>query len=333
MRGGRVRAFERVLSADVTRRLYGLCLTSNHAFVNRVPVVSCAPELSLRYVDADPVPAGWDADGPVVRSPLEIREGVPFLAVYQVKDVTVFRFSEVVDFFLAADTIEVRLHDPHYAHMVELHLLGFVLSFWLERAGLPALHASAIAWPAGAVGFLATNKGGKSSLAAAAMQAGAALLSDDVLPIDVSGAQVRARESYPQMRMWRHQAAHFVADADDLERVHPEIDKVRIPVGVGGFGRFASGSRILRRLYLPVRGDDPSVRFEALGFAEAVAALARQAFLAGLVDGLVPPARRVPALARLAREVPVARLYYPSGMDRLPAVIDEVRATVGARSG
>lgn len=322
---------KRLPAGPVTRHIYGLCLETDHTFVNRVPVVPCAPDLSLRYVDVDPLPVGWDADGPVVRSPLQIREGVPFLGVYQVAGVTVFRFSEVVDFFLSADTIEVRLHDPHYAHMVELHLLGFVLSFWLERAGLPALHASAVAWPDGAVGFLASNKGGKSSLAAACMQAGAALLSDDILPIDVAGADVKARAGYPQMRMWRDQAAHFVADADRLERVHPQFDKVRIPVGAGGLGRFQAGPTVIRQLYLPVRGDHPAVRIEPLGFAEAVATLARHAFLAGLVDDLVPPAPRLRALARVAGEVPVARLVYPSGMERLPDVAGEVRAAADVR--
>lgn len=314
-----------VAASPVTRRLFGLCLDAEHEFANHVPAVRCRPDLWLRYRTAEPLPGTWDAGEPTFRSPAEIRPGIPFLAVHQVADTTVFRFTEVVDFFVRPEGIEVLLRDPDYAYMVELHLLGFVMSFWLERSGTPALHASAVAWPEGAVGFLATNKGGKSSLAAASMRAGASLLSDDVLPLEGEPNVVRARPAYPQMRMWRTQAAFFVEDADQLARVHPHLDKVRIPVGEGGFGTFEPMPRPLRALYLPERGDVDEVRIEPMGFAAAVAALARHSFLAGMVDRLLPVGPRLQTLAQVARRVPVARFVYPSGMDSLSDVVQNAR--------
>ena len=80
-----------------------------------------------------------------------------------------------------------------------MRLLGPVIAYWLERAALPVLHASAVAVGGEAAAFLAGSTGGKSSLAAALVAAGCPLLSDDLVAIEaVPHASFLGRSSYPR---------------------------------------------------------------------------------------------------------------------------------------
>jgi hypothetical protein len=68
-----------------------------------------------------------------------------------------------------------------------LDILGRVLAVALHVRGQLALHGSGVAIGQQGVGFLAPKFSGKSTLALALVNAGAHLLSDDTLPIDVEG--------------------------------------------------------------------------------------------------------------------------------------------------
>jgi hypothetical protein len=226
-----------------------------------------------------------------------------------------------VDFFIWPDRILCRLLDREYGYMVELHLLGFVMSAWFEARGVVAIHGAGVTLGDEAIGFLSTNKGGKSSLAASFMQAGHALLSDDILPIEAIDGAYMARPSYPQMRMWPDQARHFWGSFEDLETIHPNLDKRRIPVGQGGFGTFCDERRRLTCLYVPERREAGDVVVTALSFAESVFALTRYAFLVNLMEHLDRDRSRFGTIARIAHAVPVRRVAYPNGVDRLPEVV------------
>ena len=270
-----------------TWSLYGVRLTSAHDFVNAVPragpvVPADAAELTFADVTEAPLPPGWERTPHRYASRVMIDDDTSFLYVLDVGECSVLRFSEVVDFFVWPGRILCHRHDPAYDFMVELHLLGFVMAYWLERRGVLALHAAGVTVDGHAVGLLATNAGGKSSLAASLMRVGHPLLSDDILPIELAGATPLARPSYPQMRMWPETARHFVG-SDALAPVHPRLDKRRVPVGPGGFGAFDPLARPLAVLYLPERVDGGSTTLSDLPFAEAVFALERYAFLAGML--------------------------------------------------
>ena len=314
-----------LVGADVAEwSLYGVRLRSEHRFVNNVLREDRAPAPSedtvrFTYVAEAPLPPGWERTPPAHASSAMIDDDTSFLYVIDVGDCTVLRFSEVVDFFVWTDRILCRLLDPEYRFMVELHLLGFVMAYWLERRGILALHAAAVAVHGHAIGFLATNAGGKSSLAASLMRDGHPLLSDDILPVERGGRRPLARPSYPQMRMWPETARHFVGTTA-LAQVHPRLEKRRVPVGHQGFGRFERNAQPLAVLYLPERAEDGGVMFSDVPFGEAVFALERYAFLAPMLTDTGLQRHRFSTVATVAARVPLRRVSYPSGLDRLPEV-------------
>jgi hypothetical protein len=212
--------------------------------------------------------------------------------------------------------------------MVEIHLLATVLSFWLERRGIPALHAAAAVVEGCATAFLSTNSGGKSVLAATLMQVGYPLLTDDILAVEHSRGVFVGRPGYPQMRLWPDEAQHFLGHYEDLERVHPALSKRRVPVGANGFGTFCDASQPLACLYLPERRDPveagTEIRITPVSPRDAVIELVRHSFTPRVVEAIGLQPQRLDCFAQMVQQVPMRRLVYPSGFEHLPRVREAI---------
>lgn len=309
-----------------TYRLYGTTVESTLSFEHHVPRARGAAE--VRIEEGPPAPSFSFWTQMEVVSAVEGDDvSVPHtLYRHPEGDRHVVRFRDAVDYILAPDAITYHLHDRRFTHAVEIWLLGPIFSLWNELRGRPALHASTVGVGDGAIGFLATNKGGKSTLAAGLMRAGCPLLTDDILVIDEADGEMIGRPSYPQMRMWPEQARHFVGDVSALPRVVPHLTKRRVPVGPEGFGTFHETARPVTHLFLPeYRPDVDGVQATPLPPQEAVTTLLRHAFLPNTVEDLGLAATRLPTLTALAEQAEVARLVYPKGADCLPKVAESIR--------
>lgn len=304
--------------------LYGLNLASDFPFANRLGEGTGEADVIFRLADAPPV-TGWEEGAPAFASSPEL-DGVEesLVYVYRQDGYDVQRFTDVADYYLWPEGIVCHLLDPTYEHLVEIRLLGDTFSLWLELRGIPALHASAVVVGDGAAVFLATNSGGKSSLAASLMQAGHPLLTDDVLPVERRGGAYLGRSGYPQMRMWPDQAQRFLGHYEDLEIVHPAYSKRRVPVGESGMGTFHRGPAPLSCFYLPERRDPTEwgtdIEITPIPRTEALMTLVGQSFVPHTVEALGLQPQRLSFFASLVGQVPVRRLVYPEGYEHLPKV-------------
>jgi hypothetical protein len=96
--------------------------------------------------------------------------------------------------------------DPQaVGHMVS----GNVLAFLLQLMGSGVLHASVVRSPAGTIAFAGHSGAGKSTLAALFCECGAALLTDDVLRLDITAEAVMAVPGGTALRL--RPAAEVVA--------------------------------------------------------------------------------------------------------------------------
>lgn len=269
---------------------------------------------------------------PLFTSEGETEEGVKYFSYYSAENCIVLRFSIMADFYLWSDLIVCHLLDPSYEVMVELCLLGTVMAVWFELQGVLALHAAAAVIEGQAVAFLSSNHGGKSSLAATLMQQGYPLLADDILLVEAQKGRIIGRSGYPQMRMWPEQAAHFFGRSEDFPKVHPYIEKRRIPIGFEQPGAFANGRYPLVHCYIPERYapvDGPAeTTIMPIPPIEGVLTLAGYSFLYWLVDAIGLQGERLKRLAQAAQRVPVSHLRYPEGVDYLPAVCEAIAAGI-----
>lgn len=296
------------------RRLFGLNLASDFPFRHRLAEGNGPADLSFALA-ADPVLS--EESTPIYRSPSRTPDGESLAHLYRIGSREVLRFHGIADFSLQDDRIACHVEDPE---LVELRLLGPVLSYWLERRGVPTLHASAVAVDSRAVAFLSRQGGGKTGLAAALMRAGYPLLTDDVLPVEDREGTFFARSGYPQMRMWPDEAAWFVEGWEALPLVHPEVAKRRVPVGEDGFGAFLDASLPLAGLYIPERRPEGPVEIVDVPPRDALIELVRYSFSPHLVAAAGLQPFRFDLFARLVQSVPVRRLRYPAGFERLREV-------------
>lgn len=300
-------------------QIYGLTVALDWAPSAPLIPSGAAPDLVVR-----------EAAEPLIPSEAELLiKGGELEGLFRHADRFYFAFAQIAEFEVRPAEIRYRITDETYRYAIELWLRGTVLAFWLEWQQRPSLHASAVVIGEQAVGFMATNKGGKSSLAATLMQRGHPLLSDDILAItrgDLPGEPPLGHPGFPQMRMWPEQAVHFVDDVDALATVHPYIEKKRVPVGGAGIaGTFCPEARPLAVLYLPERSDDvEAIRIAPVSQTEALLMLVKESFVARLIEAARWQGRRLGTLGSIVKAVPVRRLIYPNGMDLLPAVAQAV---------
>jgi hypothetical protein len=253
-------------------------------------------------------------------------DGASLCCLYRLGGQEIFRFHKAGDFLVETDRIAADLSAARL-DLAELRFLGPVLSYWCEHRGLPTLHASAVARDGSGIAFVSRHGGGKSGLAAAMVQSGCALLTDDLLVLENREDHWEARPSYPEMRMWPDEAAHFVGSFESLPLVQSDLEKRRVAIGdVGdlGFGSFQNASVPLAAIYLASRRpeEEGGVEIEPVSRSEALIELIRHSFSPRLVAAAGLQPSRLDRLSRLVRQVPVRRLSYPSGFELLPEVAE-----------
>jgi hypothetical protein len=162
-------------------------------------------------------------------------------------------------------------------------------------------------------------------MAGALLQRGAALLCDDLAPMSEKDAGFFVEPGFPHLRMWPDEASHFLGSYEHLPMVAPDVSKRWVPAGPGGLGTFHGGALPLGCVYLLDRqpGLEP-LEIRTLSPRDALIELLRHSFTPLLVEAAGLQAGRFDRLARLVRQVPVRRLSYPSGFDRLPGVAEAI---------
>lgn len=171
------------------------------------------------------------------------------------------RFADHLDFSLDRSRRLVTCHPAPELdrEMISILLGGAVLAFVLAVEGHLALHASAVVVRERALAVAGPSGSGKSTIAAIMCGAGAALLTDDALRVDVSGSGVTCHPGTMTIRLREDAApvADGVVDAEVGETadgrtglVPPRVARGPAPLAAVLLARPAHGAQQLavRRL-------------------------------------------------------------------------------------
>jgi hypothetical protein len=202
------------------------------------------------------------------------------------------------------------------------------LSLALALRGVPLLHGCAVDTGKGAFIVLGDGGAGKSTLAAAAVRGGYALLTDDIAALHGVGPGVRVHPGGTQLRMFADTAQAMGWGPSELPRVFrtralpPKLFLALSPEE----GTLCDGARPLRAIFaLEGRRSGPT-RIERLEPKAALAALLRNTYGDGATDAEAR-ARRLPFWTRLARDVPLYTVSPRDGLATVPTLLDELVAT------
>ena len=312
-------------------RVYGITVASDFPFRSPLMRTETTPDLTFTRVWSAPTVERWRDEVPRFKSQHRFADGEPHVRLFRGEDFWVFHQARVADYYMWPDRIVCHQHDDQTTDLVELYFLSLLTGFWLESGGSVVLHASAVSVDERAVVFLATNTAGKSSLATSLMLAGHPLLTDDLLAISLSEEAAIGHPGFPQMRMWPDLADHFLGEHEHLPHVLPDTEKRLVRVGAQGIGSFSPAARPLHCLYVPERlaGPDGEIRIERIPPQEALIELVKESFLTAVLEKTGLHRERFGRLAALVGQVPISRLVYPSGLERLPDVRDAIFEDLG----
>ncbi len=313
---------------------YGVSLRSNLPLPLHAPASSGLFEIEVRNNNGpvDPSIEGSSILGPSIQGPSIQREigfeRNPFTAF----DVASFpdgssyvRMPGVGEISISQDGrfLACRPYAESTSESFNVYLVTQALSFALVKCGLEPLHATAVAIDGKAALFLGDCGLGKSTLAAAFLQAGYRLLSDDLVVLHKPHAALLAYPGSPRIKLFPRMAREFLGKAVAGVPMNPYTHKMIVPLKesqvctdalpVGAVYALAPASE--------VRGGEVSL--SAMSQREAFLTLVASTFNRTILDS-ARLRRQFEATRALANTLPVKKLSHPRSLDSLPAVLEFV---------
>jgi hypothetical protein len=225
-------------------------------------------------------------------------------------------------------SISVRWSGPVDLGDVAAYVEATGLPLALSLRGVPLLHGCAVDLGDAAFVVLGAGGAGKSTIAAAAVAGGRALLTDDIAAVDDA---LRVHPAGIRLRMNEDTASALGWDPAGLPRMFrtPGLPGKRYARLSAGEGSLCPVPRRVAAVFvLGERAAVPAI--ERLPPAASLPGILTNTFLDSARDGRMR-AGLLPFWARLVREVPVHAVRAPDDLRAVPAFVDEL-AAVAARS-
>ena len=291
-------------------RAYGLHVRSAIALPFAPPPgPACAPDVTVRLGD---VPQALP-DGPIppVHGPIwQARPGVFLIEI------------EGVARYLVTDGKDILIEPlGGSADDVAAFLLGAAFAPLLQQKGVVTLHAAAVERRAGAVVLLGPATVGKSSLAAALVERGFALLADDVtgLVLDPAGHPL-ALPAFPRCKLWGRTLDRMNWRGRAGAKVRHGLDKYWVEAG-----RYCAEPRPIHAAFaLDIHGR-PEIDVEPLRRGDAFWVLSEGIYRKQAGNALGKAGAQFHTLTAMAQRVPMLQVKRPLHsflLDALAACID-----------
>jgi len=201
-----------------------------------------------------------------------------------------------------------------------VYLLTQALSFALVKRGFEPWHATAMAIDNKAAIFLGDCGFGKSTLAAAFLQEGHRLLTDDLLVLRKIQGTLLAYPGSPRIKLLPEMATKFLGDSVRGVPMNPHTHKLIIPLDQSQHCSDALPVGAIYALAPPSEIQGTEVHLSSLSQRQAFLALLGSTFNRTILDS-TRLRRQFETAQALANTLPIKNLSYPRSFDDLPAVL------------
>lgn len=246
---------------------------------------------------------------------------------------TYLRWPGVAEFLLSPDGGQIlSCPSPGVPALSwQTYLLGPVLSFALVKKGIEPLHATVVVVDGKAIGLLGESGQGKSTLAAAFVQLGYRLLTDDVLVLRVRHSTVWAYPGLRRIKLFPEQARDLLGRTSAAAPMNGITPKLVIPLASTQSANAAVPLGALYVLQSPNRISNRStIRLSRLRPRAALLELVKHTFNRLLVDS-DRLRRQFETASHLAASVPVRKLSYARDLMSLSQLRDALVRDLDSR--
>ena len=199
-------------------------------------------------------------------------------------------------------------------------LAGPVLAALLQQRGVILLHASAIETRAGAVVFAGRSGIGKSSLLAALVERGYAMMADDMTGIVLDAAgRLMALSAFPVTRLWLDVVYAIGWRGRTRGRMYGAVEKYLAPVE-----RFRATPQAVRAVCVIASHGRNGIEVEPLRTSAAFRQLFQLTYRRRFLEGLGQQPAHVRTLVAVAKQAPVVRVVRPAHPLLLDALADRI---------
>ena len=199
---------------------------------------------------------------------------------------------------------------------------GTPLTALLQQRGMATFHAAAVRTAAGAALLLGRSGDGKSSLAAALVERGYALVGDDVTAVVLRDGAATAVPGFAALRLWQHALDKMRVAHRAGSRVRGTLEKYWLSAP-----RFCGESLPVSAAFELTSHNRPDIRIESVAPGEAFSVLSKHAHRRRVMDALGQRPAHFRAATAIARAVPVMRVTRPDH----PFLLEELAARVQER--
>ena len=198
---------------------------------------------------------------------------------------------------------------------------GSPLTALLQQRGMATFHAAAVQTADGAALLLGDSGDGKSSLAAALVERGYALVADDVAAVVVRGNLATALPGFTNLRLWKATLDKMGVAHRARSRVRGTLEKYWVPAA-----HFCSESLPVSAALVLTPQNRPDIRIESMAPGQAFRMLDRHAHRRHLMDAMGQRPAHFRAATAIARDLPVMRVERPNFPFLLEELADHVVA-------
>ena len=225
--------------------------------------------------------------------------------------------------YLIADGREVRI-DPLGGDHADI--ASFLAGFWivlLQQRGVVPLHAAAVHTTAGALLLIGRSGDGKSSLAAALVERGHALLADDVCGLALRDGRVMALPSFASLRLWKETLKQMGAPLKVRSRVRPGVEKFWVEASSACTQALPVCAAVVLK-----PSHHPGIRTAPVSQSDAFGLLCEHTHRKRVLRAMGQRPAHFRVVAAMARQVPMLRAWRPHQPFLLEELADHVEARV-----
>jgi hypothetical protein len=207
---------------------------------------------------------------------------------------------------------------------IRLFLLGSSMGALLMQRNVFLLHANAIKIGNQCISFAGASGIGKSTLAAAFLQKGYSILTDDVCAIDSKGDVL---PGFPHIKLWADASRHMAIETQSLRKIRPTLDKFSVPAGT----QFYGSPLPLKVVYILDAHNHNSFKFTQLNSSQKFNPLKNNTYRGQYLKGLCRVQSHFKQCGMIASQVEVVHITRPNRGFQLNALIERILTDLHTR--